>query len=283
MAIVSSEKMLRKARDGHYAVGAFNVENMEMAQAVIETAKQLKSPIIIATSQSALKYATPKIFKQMIEAIASTVDIPISLHLDHGDNFKVCLQALHAGYTSIMIDGSVYPYNENVEITKKVVDVCSVFNVPVEAELGMIVGKEQDTLAARKTVLTPPETAKDFVSLTKCNSLAVAIGTCHGFYKEKPNLDYERLNLISNTVDVPLVLHGASGLTEEQVCKCVENGISKVNFATELRETYTKTVKEYLKENPTVVDPKKYGLEAKTAVMECVKEKIRWLGSYDRY
>lgn len=283
MAIVTSEEMLKKAREGRYAVGAFNIENMEMAQAVIDVASELKSPVIIATSQSALKYATTLTYKQMIEAISVNAKIPIAIHLDHGDNFKICLQALHAGYSSIMIDGSAYSYEENIEITKKVVDVCSIFNVPVEAELGAIVGKEQDTLAGRKTILTPPETAKDFVELTKCSSLAVAIGTCHGFYKEKPCLDYERLNLIRNTVSVPLVLHGASGLSEEQVRMCVKNGISKVNFATELRDAYTKSVKEYLENNPNVVDPKKYGLEAKKAVMECVKEKINWLGSYDRY
>ncbi len=267
MPLVTSEKMLSDAQKGGYAVGAFNVENMEMVKAVIAAAEETHSPVMLQTTPSTVKYGTLETFAGIVKAEAEKSEIPICLHLDHGSSFELAVQAMKAGYTSVMIDGSHESFEENIAITKKVVDVAKAYGIPVEAELGKVGGKEDD-LEAEADTNTDPAEAKEFTERTGVSSLAIAIGTAHGFYAGTPVLDKERVSDCKKVVSVPLVLHGASGLSEEDVVECVQRGMCKVNFATELRVAYTDAVKKLLEEQPEVFDPKKLGIVAMKAVKE---------------
>ena len=266
MAFVTSREMLQKAQEGRYAVGAFNVENMEMVMAVIAAAEDMKAPVMLQTTPSTVKYAGLDLYLANVKAAAERAAVPVALHLDHGSSFELAMQALRTGYTSIMIDGSHSVLEENIALTKRVVDACAPSGIPVEAELGKVGGKEDD-LECKDGGYTDPEEAREFAERTGVTSLAVAIGTAHGVYKGEPKLDVDRLSEIRKTVKVPLVLHGASGLSAEAVQECIRRGICKVNFATELRIAYTEGVKEVLAADPGVFDPKKYG----RAAMEKVK------------
>ena len=206
MPLVTSEKMLSDAQKGGYAVGAFNVENMEMAKAVIAAAEEMRSPVMLQTTPSTVKYGSLETFAAIVKAEASKTDIPVCLHLDHGNSFELAVQAMKAGYTSVMIDGSHETFEENVALTKKVVEVANAYGVPVEAELGKVGGKEDD-LEAEADHNTDPEEAKEFVERTGVSSLAIAIGTAHGFYAGTPVLDKERVSDCKKVVSVPLVLH----------------------------------------------------------------------------
>ena len=281
MSLVDSSRMLADARLGRYAVAAFNIENMEMAQAVIWEAEELKSPVICAVSQNAMKYASADLYAANVRVLADSVSVPVALHVDHAETMDTVQKALRGGFTSIMIDGSKLDFEENCALTGQVVGICRLFGIPVEGELGPLGGKA-DALPDSKLVYTDPEDARVFAETTGVSSLAVAIGTAHGIYKDKPRLDYVRLAEIRDTVDVPLVLHGASGLSAEQVARCIENGICKVNYATELRIAYTDAVRNYLKEFPDVFDPKKYSQKGRDAVRAVVREKILSLGSRDK-
>ena len=267
MPLVTSEKMLSDAQKGGYAVGAFNVENMEMVKAVIAAAEETHSPVMLQTTPSTVKYGTLETFAGIVKAEAEKSEIPICLHLDHGSSFELAVQAMKAGYTSVMIDGSHESFEENIAITKKVVDVAKAYGIPVEAELGKVGGKEDD-LEAEADTNTDPAEAKEFTERTGVSSLAIAIGTAHGFYAGTPVLDKERVSDCKKVVSVPLVLHGASGLSEEDVVECVKRGMCKVNFATELRVAYTDAVRKLLEEQPEVFDPKKLGIVAMKAVKE---------------
>ena len=196
MPLVTSTKMLADAQKGHYAVGAFNVENMEMVKAVIAAAEEIKAPVMMQTTPSTVKYGTLETFAAIVKAEAAKTDIPVCLHLDHGSSFELAVQAINAGYTSVMIDGSGLPFEENVAVTKKVVDVAKAVGIPVEAELGKVGGKEDD-LEAEADKYTDPEEAKDFAERTGVSSLAVAIGTAHGFYAGDPVLDKDRVKVIA--------------------------------------------------------------------------------------
>lgn len=273
MSFVSSEKMLIDAQAGHYAIGAFNAENMEMVKAIIAAAEELKAPVMIQTTSSTLKYATPEMFASMVRAEAKNASVPVCIHLDHGSSFELAVSCMISGYNSVMIDGSKLPFEENIAISKKVADIARANNIPVEAELGTVGGKEDDVVA-EGNAYTDPAQAKEFAERTGITSLAVGIGTAHGFYKNTPVLDVERLSEIAAVVDIPLVLHGASGLSDEQIRECVKRGICKVNFATELRNAYSRAVAEYFAKDPEVVDPKKYGKEGMAAVTELVKAKM---------
>ena len=277
MPLVTSKKMLLDAKKGGYAVGAFNVENMEMVKAVISAAEELKAPVMLQTTPSTVKYGTLETFFGMVSAEAKKATVPVCLHLDHGSSFELAMQALQAGYTSVMIDGSHEEFEDNVAVTKKVVDVAKVFGVPVEAELGKVGGKEDD-LECDEDTNTDPAEAAEFAKRTGVDSLAVAIGTAHGFYAGTPVLDKERVSEIKKVVDCPLVLHGASGLTEADVKECVERGMCKVNFATELRVAYTDACKKLYAENPDTFDPKKFGTVAMEAVKELVKDRMTMCG-----
>ena len=222
--LVTTKKMLLEAQKNHYAVGAFNVENMEMVQAVIAAAEEMRSPIIIQTTPSTLKYASPELYLANVKALANKAEVPIAIHLDHGNSFELAMQTFRCGYTSIMIDGSQKPFEENIALTSAVVRAAHAAKISVEAELGTVGGKE-DSLDNGEGGYTDPSKAKEFVERSGCDSLAVAIGTAHGVYKHAPKLDLNRLSAIREVVDIPLVLHGTSGVDDEVVKECVTTGI----------------------------------------------------------
>ena len=277
MPLVTSEEMLSKAQKGGYAVGAFNVENMEMVKAVIAAAEELKAPVMLQTTPSTVKYGTLETYAAIVAAEAKKASVPVCLHLDHGSSFDLAVQAVKAGYTSVMIDGSKEAFEDNAAVSKRVADVGRAAGIPVEAELGKVGGKEDDHEAEADTNTDPME-AKEFVERTGITSLAVAIGTAHGFYIGTPVLDKERLSEIRKVVDIPLVLHGASGLTDQDVRDCVKRGICKVNFATELRVAYTDACKKLLAEKPETFDPKALGKVGMAAVTELVKGRMKVCG-----
>lgn len=282
MSFVTSEKMLLDAQKGGYAVGAFNVENMEMVMAVIAAAEELRAPLMLQTTPSTIKYAGLDMYLSNVKTAAERASVPVCLHLDHGDSFDLAMRALRTGYTSIMIDGSHNVFEENIAVTKAVADACRPSGIPVEAELGKVGGKEDDLDGGEGNGYTDPLEAKEFVERTGVTSLAVAIGTAHGVYKGVPKLDLDRLAEIRKVVDIPLVLHGASGLSEEAVVESIKRGICKVNFATELRIAYTDGVKEFLAANPGAFDPKKYGKVAMEHVKAIVETRMKMCGCTDR-
>lgn len=281
MAFVTTEQMMALADKGGYGIGAFNVENMEMVMAVIRAAEQMGSPVILQTTPSTVKYAGLALYHANVKAAAEKAKVPVALHLDHGNSYELAIQAMYTGYTSVMIDGSKEPFEDNIALTKRVVDACSAVGIPVEAELGKVGGKEDD-MECNDPGYTEPEDAVRFVAETGVQSLAVAIGTAHGIYKGEPKLDVDRLSEIRKRVDVPLVLHGASGVPAALVQECIRRGISKVNFATELRIAYSDGLKEYLKKDPDVFDPKKYSKAAMEYVTQLVCQKIELCGSNGR-
>ena len=272
MSLVTSKKMLEDAQCGGYAVGAFNAENMEMVMAIIDAACELNAPVIIQTTPSTVKYAGLDVYLANVRAVAARASGPVAMHLDHGNSFKLAMSALHAGYTSVMIDGSQESFEDNIALTQAVVRVADCMGIPVEGELGTVGGKEDGMEATAGCTL--PEEAAEFAMRTGVSSLAVAIGTAHGVYKSPPKLDVERLKEIRKVVSVPLVLHGASGLTDESIRACIAEGICKVNFATELRIAYTEGVRETFGNDRTVFDPKKYGKAAQARVKEIVKSRM---------
>lgn len=279
MALVTTKELLLDAQKNGYAVGAFNVENMEMVQAVVEAAEELHSPVILQTTPSTVKYADVDFFFANVKTAAEKATVPVVMHLDHGNSFDLAMKAFRAGYTSIMIDGSHESFEDNIAVTKAVVNACHPAEVPVEAELGKVGGKEDDLEGGDGNPYTDPMEAKAFVEATGVDSLAVAIGTAHGVYKGIPKLDVERLSEIRNVVSVPLVLHGTSGVPDDAVKECIKRGICKVNYATDLRIAFSKGVNEVLKENPAVFDPKKYNGRGRENVKKYVMDKIRVCGS----
>lgn len=282
MPLVTTNEMLRKAQEGHYAVGAFNVENMEMVMAVIKAAEEMNAPVIMQTTPSTIRYAGLDYYLAMVRTAAERASVPVAMHLDHGNSFELAMQALRTGYTSIMIDGSHESFEENIALTRRVVDACAPSAISVEAELGKVGGKEDDLEAADDSPFTDPKQAQEFAERTQVNSLAVAIGTAHGFYKGVPKLDFDRLSAIRELVSIPLILHGASGVPDDAVRESITRGICKVNFATELRAAFSDGVKEYLAANPDTYDPKKYNAVGMERVTALVKQKIDVCGSENR-
>lgn len=274
---VTSTEMLKKAQEGKYAVGAFNCENMEMAQAIIAAAEELQAPVMLQTTSSTLKYAEPSVYCANVRALAEAASVPVCMHLDHGNSYALCAKAIRAGYTSIMIDGSKLPLEENIALTKQVVDLCAPIGVPVEGELGQVGGKEDDVEG--EAGYTIPAEAVRFEAETGLSSMAVGVGTAHGFYATTPVLNTELVSTLKGMLTVPMVLHGASGLSDAAVQECIERGICKVNFATELRAAYTNAIREVLAEQPTAIDPKVYGKVARQRVKELVMNRIRVCGS----
>lgn len=279
MPLVTTNEMFKKAQEGHYAVGAFNVENLEMVMAVIKAAGEMNSPVIMQTTASTVKYAGLDYYLSLVRTAAERSDVPVAMHLDHGNSFELAMQALRTGYTSIMIDGSHESFEDNIALTSRVAAACAASGVSVEAELGKVGGKEDDLDGGDENPYTDPQQAKEFAERTGVTSLAIAIGTAHGIYKGIPKLDLDRLSEIREVVSIPLVLHGASGVPDDAVRESVRRGICKVNFATELRIAYSDGVKEYLRENPDSFDPKKYGTVGMQHVTELVKQKISVCGS----
>lgn len=279
MALVTTKELLLDAQKNGYAVGAFNVENMEMVQAVVAAAEELKAPVIMQTTPSTVKYADLAYFYANVRTAAEKAHVPVVMHLDHGSSFELAMQALRTGYTSIMIDGSHSSFEENIAVTKAVVDACHPSGIPVEAELGKVGGKEDDLEGGEGNPYTDPEEARKFVEATGVDSLAVAIGTAHGVYKGTPRLDMERLSQIRQVVTVPLVLHGTSGVPDEAVRECIRRGMCKVNYATDLRIAFSKGVNEVLHEAPDTIDPKKYNARGREEVKKYVMSKILVCGS----
>ena len=277
MSYVTSEAMLLDAQKRGYAVGAFNCENMEMVKAIIAAAENLRAPVMLQTTPSTIKYGKLDMFAAMVSTEAKRAAVPVCLHLDHGSSFELAMQAINAGYSSIMIDGSKYPFEENIAVTRKVADVALAVGLPVEAELGKVGGKEDD-LEAEADTNTDPQQAREFVERTGITSLAVAIGTAHGFYVGTPVLDKERLSEIRKVVDIPLVLHGASGLSDEDVRDCVSRGICKVNFATELRKAFTDACRKLAAEDEKAFDPKAFGKVGMEAVTQLVMNRMKVCG-----
>ena len=279
MALVTTKQLLLDAQKGGYAIGAFNVENMEMVQAVVAAAEEQKSPVIMQTTPSTVKYADLAYFYANVKTAAERASVTVVMHLDHGSSFELAMRALRVGYTSIMIDGSHESFADNIAVTKAVADACHPSAVPVEAELGKVGGKEDDLDGGEGDGYTVPSEALEFVNATGIDSLAVAIGTAHGVYKGEPKLDVNRLSEIREVVSIPLVLHGTSGVPDDAVRECIRRGICKVNYATDLRIAFTKGVKEILEANPDTIDPKKYNACGREYVKQYVMGKMEVCGS----
>ena len=290
-------EMLLRAKKEHYAIGAFNFSSLEIMRAIVDAATETRSPVILALSEGGLRYAEPRYIKYVADAVADMTDVPIVMHLDHGKTFDIVCEVVDLGFHSVMIDGSSLSYEENVAITKKVVDYAHARGVVVEGELGVLAGVEDD-VSSDVHKYTDPEQAVDFVKKTGVDSLAIAIGTSHGAYKfeGEPKLKIDILQQINSLLpDTPLVLHGASsvpqeyveiinkyggdvkgarGVPAELIAEACENGISKVNCDTDLRLVFTATVRKFLAENPTVFDPRKYLQASKDNMRDFVKDKI---------
>ena len=303
--LVGTGEMFKKALAGKYAIGAYNVNNMEILQGIAEAAEETRSPIILQVSAGARKYANQTYLIKLVEAALATTTVPIALHLDHGADFEICKACIDGGFSSVMIDGSRFPLEENIRVTKEVVEYAHKHGVSVEAELGKLAGVEDDVkVHAKDSTYTDPAEAVRFVKETGCDSLAVAIGTSHGAYKfsGEAKLDFERLAEIKNALaeagfpDYPLVLHGSSSVPAEFVAKCnkfggqlpnaqgvpedmlnyaSKHGVAKINIDTDLRLAMTSTIREFFVEHPEKFDPREYMGPGRTAVKEMVMHKMR--------
>ena len=302
MSLLTNKEVMKAARAGGYAVGAFNINNMEILQAVVEAAREEKSPVIVAATPGAVKYAGLNYLTAMAKTAAELTQVSMTLHLDHGTDVDTAAKCVEAGFTSVMIDGSHLNFEENITLTKKVVEIAHPKGVSVEAELGRLAGVEEVAVEEREAILTDPAGAKEFVDRTGVDALAVAIGTSHGAYKFKgePKLDFARLKEIREMVDVLLVLHGASGVPEEIVKKAkkygaelpgakgipdesirraISLGITKINIDTDLRLALMASVREVLATQPKEFDPRKILGPAKEAIKEVVRAKMKLFGS----
>ncbi len=306
MPLVAGNELLVPARTQGYAVGAFNTSNLEITQAIFFAAAELQSPVMVSTSESAIKYAGLSNIRNMVENLSIETGVPAALHLDHGANVEIVERCIEGGWTSVMIDGSHHPFEDNVRITKRVVEMARPLGISVEAELGRLVGVEDEVVVREgEAVFTDPAEAERFVDETGCDSLAVAIGTSHGAYKFKsaPRLAIDRLEAIASRVAVPLVLHGASAVPEdvlalaqrygaelkgargvpaESIAEAIPHGIAKVNIDTDLRLAFTGRVRQMLADKPEVFDPRKILGAAREGMKEVVASKIRLFGSANR-
>ena len=303
MALVTTTEMFKKAYEGGYAIGAFNVNNMEIVQAITEAAGELKSPVILQVSAGARKYANATYLRKLVEAaVIENPDIPIALHLDHGADFEICKSCVDGGFTSVMIDASKYPFQENIEITRKVVEYAHAHGVVVEAELGKLAGIEDDVnVSAEDSSYTQPEEVEEFVSKTGVDSLAIAIGTSHGAFKfkpgTKPQLRFDILHEIEKKIPgFPIVLHGASsvpqeyvkiinehggalkdaiGVPEEQLREAARSAVCKINIDSDLRLGLTAGIRQVMFEHPDYFDPRQYLTVARQNVKDVVAHKIK--------
>lgn len=281
--LVSGKEILQKAHEEGYAVGAFNTSNLEMTQAIIAAAEEMKSPVIIQTSQGAISYASSKGIAAIVRTLAEEASVPVALHLDHGTDYDVVMECLRNGWTSVMFDGSKYEFEQNIEITKTVCGIAHPMGVSVEAELGKIGGVEDHVKVDMKdATMTDPDEAEEFVAKTGVDYLAIAVGTAHGVYKGKPELDFERLETIKKRINIPVVLHGASGVPEEDITKAVSLGVNKINIDTDLRQAFQRAMHNLVSEKPEEYDPRKMISPSREAVKEVVKTKMAMFGSANR-
>ena len=301
MPLVTTTEMFKKASAGGYAIGAFNVNNMEMIQAIVEAANECRSPVILQVSAGARKYANPVYLRHLVEAAVETTDIPIAMHLDHGADFDICKASIDGGFTSVMIDASSKPWEENIAITKKVVEYAHDHGVVVEAELGRLAGIEDDVHVANDDAMfTSPDEVEEFTQKTGIDSLAIAIGTSHGAYKFKPGQDPKlRIDILEEVgrrlPGFPIVLHGASSVPQEQVAvvnqyggsmpnaigipeselrKAAKLAVCKINIDSDLRVAFTAAIRKHLAENPSHFDPRQYLGDARANMKEMVRHKI---------
>jgi fructose-bisphosphate aldolase class II len=280
MALVPVTELLLQANREGYAVGAFNANNMEIIQAIIEAAEKENSPVIMQASQGAIKYAGLEFITGMVKIAARATRIPVALHLDHGTDFDQVVRCIRSGFSSVMYDGSKLPLEQNIAITNKVLEITRPIGVSVEAELGKIGGTEDDVhVSDREAMYTDPEEARYFVENTGVESLAIAIGTAHGQYHGDPKLDFVRLKKIKDLVKIPIVLHGSSGVSDESVRKAISLGVCKVNIDTNIREAFVGEMRRIMEENPQEIDPRKLLGPARDAVVAIIREKIRVFGS----
>ncbi len=301
MPLVTTKKMFEDAYKGGYAVGAFNVNNMEIIQGIVQAGEKLNAPLILQVSAGARKYANHTYLVKLVEAAVETTGLPVALHLDHGPDFETCKSCIDGGFTSVMIDGSHLPYEENVALTKKVVEYAHAHGVVVEGELGQLAGIEDDVnVSSEDANFTRPEEVEDFVTRTGVDSLAIAIGTSHGAYKfkpgQKPQLRFDILEEVGKRLpNFPIVLHGASsvipefveeinkyggcmddaiGIPEEMLREAAKMAVCKINIDSDLRLAMTAAVRKYMAENPSHFDPRQYLAPARTAIQGMVEHKI---------
>lgn len=281
--IINSSYLLNHARKFGYAVPAFNIHNLETIQVVLNIAKELESPVILAGTPGTYSYAGVQQIIAIVESLASENNQQVVVHLDHHHEFDDIHGKVRAGIRSAMIDGSAMPLKENIFITRKVTELCHYYGCSVEAEIGQLVGQEDDLIVDEVVdPYTNPEDARLLVEQTNIDSLAVAIGSAHGVYRTTPQLDFARLQKIAKLVDIPLVLHGASGIPDSDVKKCIELGISKVNVATDLKLAFAEALKTFFLEKPQSTDPREYNQLAKAAMADVVRHKIITCGSAGR-
>ena len=282
MALVTMEEILTKANEGNYAVGGFNMNNLEFLQAIVEAAEEENSPVIIQASEGALNYMNMHYALPMAISAAEEASVPLAIHLDHGGGFEQIIKCIRNGFTSVMIDGSKLPFEENIELTKKVIEAAKAVGVSVEAELGKIGGTEDGhTVDEREATFTKVDEAEEFVERTNVDALAIAIGTAHGPYEGEPKLDFKRLDKINQALGLPLVLHGASGVPKESISQAIDLGINKINVNTAFQQAWTAKVRDVLKD-PDVYDPRKICGPGREAMKKAVKEKIRLFGSQNK-
>ena len=280
MSLVSMAEILRDAQKGGYAIGAFNCNNMAIVQAIVAAAEAEKSPVIVQASQGAMRYAGIEYIAAMTCLAAEKASVPVALHLDHGTSFAQVMNCVRNNFTSVMIDGSQLSLEDNIALTKKVVEAVRPLGISVEAELGKIGGTEDDiSVSAEDALFTDPNEAEIFVRETQVDALAVAIGTAHGQYKGVPKLDFDRLEEIRKRVDIPIVLHGSSGVPDEDIRKAISLGVSKVNIDTNIREAFMNAARKVIAEHPNEIDPRKILGPAREATTEIIREKIRLFGS----
>jgi fructose-bisphosphate aldolase class II len=280
MPLVSAHELLLKADQKGYAVGAFNANNMEIIQAIVEAAELEQSPVIMQASQGAINYAGLEYITQMVTIAAQQATIPVALHLDHGTDFPQVVRCIRSGFTSVMYDGSKLPLEENIALTRQVLAMSQPIGVSVEAELGKIGGTEDNVhVDQREALFTDPEEARYFVEQTGVDSLAIAIGTAHGRYQGEPQLDFARLQKIKDLVKIPLVLHGSSGVPDDAVRQAIQLGICKVNIDTNIREAFVGEMRRIIEEKPDEIDPRKILGPARQATVKIIREKIRVFGS----
>ncbi len=283
MSFVGVNELLKNAETGGYAVGAFNCNNMEIVQAIIAAAEAENAPVILQASQGAIKYAGIDYIVALARLAAAGTHVPVALHLDHGTSFGQVVQCVRAGFSSVMIDGSKLPLEENIELTRRVMDVARAVGVSVEAELGKIGGTEDDIVVSeREAFFTDPGEAALFVRETGVDSLAVAIGTAHGQYKGIPELDLPRLEKIKSIVNIPIVLHGSSGVPDDAIRDAIRLGVRKVNIDTNIREAFVLAARGVLNANANEIDPRKVLGPAREAAVEVIREKIRIFGSNNK-
>jgi fructose-bisphosphate aldolase class II len=283
MALVTVDELLERAEKGGYAVGAFNANNMEIVQAIMTAAEKEQAPVIMQASQGAIKYAGLTFLTGLVKLAAESSRVPIALHLDHGTDFEQVIRCIRSGFTSVMYDGSKLPLEENIAMTKKVLEIARPIGVSVEAELGKIGGTEDDIHVSEKEAMyTDPEEARYFVEQTGIKSLAVAIGTAHGQYKGEPRLDLERLQKIKSLVNIPIVLHGSSGVPDETIQQAIKLGVRKVNIDTNIREAFVGAMRQVMSEKPKEIDPRQILGPAREVAVETIRQKIRVFGSSER-